>query len=54
MANTGTQAEQAEARRAIARMEANADATYGQNFRTVRDTLANRPTEALTWLASTT
>jgi hypothetical protein len=53
VSNTGTLADRAEARRAIARMEANDDVTYGVNFRTVRNTLANRPTEALTWLAST-
>ena len=54
VANTGTQGERAEARRAIARMEANDNVTYGENFRTVRDTLANHPTETLTWLAGTT
>lgn len=54
VSDTGsTAAEQAEARRAIDRMQANDNVTYGVNFRTVRDTLADRPNDALTWLAST-
>jgi uncharacterized protein YlaI len=53
VSQTGSPAERTEALRAMARMEANPDQTYGVGFRTVRDTLAQAPNTALTWLAST-